>query len=75
MIKGLLIVATYLKMFMDMNMNYILEMYLLGAIENNDKGLVEGTKGRRLLELINEIYKSIETEKEIFFRLKPKNTN
>jgi hypothetical protein len=44
----------------------------LEAIENNTRGLVEGIEGRRSLELINAIYESIETEKEIFLRFKPK---
>jgi predicted dehydrogenase len=51
------------------------ELYIrniLGAIENNTRGLVEGIEGRRSLELINAIYESIETEKEIFLRFKPK---
>ena len=45
---------------------------VLEAIENNSKGLVEGIEGRKSLELINAIYESIETEKEIFLRFKPK---
>ena len=32
----------------------------------------ERIEGRRSLELINAIYESIETEKEIFLRFKPK---
>ena len=51
------------------------ELYIrnvLEAIENNTRGLVEGIEGRRSLELINAIYESIETEKEIFLRFKPK---
>jgi len=45
------------------------ELYIrnvLETIENNTRGLVEGIEGRRSLELINAIYESIETEKEIF---------
>jgi len=34
--------------------------------------LVEGIEGRRSLELINAIYESIETEKEIYLKFKPK---
>ncbi|MHC2995809.1 MAG: Gfo/Idh/MocA family oxidoreductase [Candidatus Atribacteria bacterium] len=45
---------------------------VLNAIENNTIGLVEGIEGRRSLELINAIYESIETEKEIFLHFKPK---
>jgi predicted dehydrogenase len=54
---------------------YGYELYIrnvLEAIENNTRGLVEGIEGRRSLELINAIYESIETEKEIFLRFKPK---
>lgn len=45
---------------------------VLESIENNTRGLVEGIEGRRSLELINAIYESIETEKEIFLKFKPK---
>ena len=54
---------------------YSHELYLrnvIEAIENGTRGLVEGIEGRRSLELINAIYESIETEKEIFLRFKPK---
>jgi len=45
---------------------------VIEAIENNTRGLVEGIEGRMSLELINAIYESVETEKEIFIRFKPK---
>jgi len=45
---------------------------ILNAIENSTKGLVEGIEGRRSLELINAIYESIETGKEIFLKFKPR---
>ena len=45
---------------------------VLNAIENNTIGLVEGIEGRRSLELINAIYESIETEKEIYLKFRPK---
>ena len=45
---------------------------VLNVIENGTKGLVEGKEGRRSLELINAFYESIETEKEIFLKFKPK---
>ena len=51
------------------------ELYIrnvLETIENNTIGLVEGIEGRRSLELINAIYESIETEKEIYLKFKPK---
>jgi predicted dehydrogenase len=51
------------------------ELYLrnvINAIESNSTGLVEGIEGRKSLELINAIYESIETDKQIFLRFKPK---
>jgi UDP-N-acetyl-2-amino-2-deoxyglucuronate dehydrogenase len=41
------------------------------SLEKNTKHLVDGLQGRRSLELINAIYESIETKKEIFLRFKP----
>lgn len=51
------------------------ELYIrnvLESIENNTRGLVEGIEGRRSIELINAIYESIESEKEVFLKFKPK---
>jgi len=51
------------------------ELYIrnvIEAIESNTHGLVEGIEGRKSLELINAIYESIETNKQIFLRFKPR---
>jgi len=45
---------------------------VIESIKNNRKGLVDGLEGRKSLELINAIYESAETGKEIFLRFKPK---
>ncbi|HHV37834.1 MAG TPA: Gfo/Idh/MocA family oxidoreductase [Candidatus Cloacimonetes bacterium] len=42
------------------------------AIINKKKALVDGMEGRRSLELINAIYESVETGKEVFLQFKPK---
>jgi len=39
---------------------------VIGAIQNNKVGLVDGEEGRKSLELIEAIYKSAETGKKIF---------
>lgn len=41
------------------------------SILNDKKALVDGLEGRKSLELINAIYESIETGKEIFLRFHP----
>lgn len=46
--------------------------HVIDCIENNKKALVDGLEGRKSLELINAIYESIETGKEVFLRFKPK---
>jgi len=46
--------------------------HVIDCIENDKKALVEGLEGRKSLELINAIYESIETGKEVFLRFKPK---
>ena len=46
-----------------------LESYL--KLENGKAGLVDGIEGRKSLELINALYESIETRKEIALRFKP----
>lgn len=44
---------------------------IVGSLQNNTEHLVDGLEGRRSLELINAIYESIETKKEVFLRFKP----
>lgn len=46
--------------------------HVVDSIINNKKHLVDGLQGRKSLELINAIYESIETKKEVFLRFKPK---
>jgi predicted dehydrogenase len=46
--------------------------HVVDCINNNRQHLVDGLTGRRSLELINAIYESIETGKEIYLRFKPK---
>lgn len=46
--------------------------HVVDSITNNKKHLVDGLQGRKSLELINAIYESIETKKEVFLRFKPK---
>lgn len=42
------------------------------SLLHNTKALVDGLEGRKSLELINAIYESIETGKEVFLRFQPK---
>lgn len=46
--------------------------YVVDCIINNGPHLVDGLVGRKSLELINAIYESIETGKEVFLRFQPK---
>lgn len=46
--------------------------HVVDSINNNTRHLVDGLEGRRSLELINAIYESIETKKEVFMRFNPK---
>ncbi len=46
--------------------------YVVNCISNNGPHLVDGLVGRKSLELINAIYESIETGKEVFLRFRPK---
>lgn len=46
--------------------------HVVDCIKNNRRHLVDGLEGRRSLELINAIYESIETGKEVFLRFQPK---
>lgn len=46
--------------------------HVVDTIRNNKQQLIDGLEGRRSLELINAMYESIETGKEVFLRFKPK---
>jgi len=46
--------------------------HVVDCIQNNRQHLVDGLEGRKSLELINAIYESIETGKEVSLRFKPK---
>lgn len=46
--------------------------YVVDCISNNGPHLVDGLVGRKSLELINAIYESIETGKEVHMRFQPK---
>ncbi|MBW2990859.1 Gfo/Idh/MocA family oxidoreductase [Candidatus Woesearchaeota archaeon] len=45
---------------------------VVDCILNNKQALVDGLEGRKSLELINALYESAETGKEVFLRFKPK---
>lgn len=45
--------------------------HVVDCINNNKKHLVDGLEGRKSIELVNAIYESIETGKEVFLRFKP----
>lgn len=45
--------------------------HVVDSIINNKKHLVDGLEGRKSLELINAIYESIETKKEVYLRFNP----
>lgn len=45
--------------------------HVVDCILNNKKQLVDGIEGRKSLELINAIYESIETGKEVILNFKP----
>ncbi|KPQ39972.1 MAG: putative dehydrogenase [Phormidium sp. OSCR] len=46
--------------------------HVIDSIQNNSQQLVDGLEGRRSLELINAIYESIETGREVYLRFRPK---
>ncbi|MFC1652372.1 Gfo/Idh/MocA family protein [Planctomycetota bacterium] len=46
--------------------------HVVECVNTGKKQLVDGLEGRRSLELINAIYESIETGREVFLRFKPK---
>ncbi|MDC7700847.1 Gfo/Idh/MocA family protein [Vogesella indigofera] len=45
--------------------------HVVDCIKNNRRHLVDGLEGRKSLELINAIYESIETGKEVHLRFRP----
>ena len=45
---------------------------VINCIKEDRKALVDGLEGRKSLELINAIYESVETRKEVFLRFKPR---
>ena len=45
---------------------------VVDSIINDKRALVDGLEGRKSLELINAIYESIETGKEIYLRFEPR---
>jgi predicted dehydrogenase len=49
--------------------------YVVDCISNNGPHLVDGLVGKKSLKLINAIYKSIETGKEVFLCFKNKNSS
>ncbi len=46
--------------------------HIIDCIINKKKALVDGFEGRKSLELINAIYESVETGKEVFLRFEPR---
>jgi len=46
--------------------------HVVDCIVNNKKALVDGLEGKKTLELVLAIYESIETEREVFLRFRPK---
>lgn len=46
--------------------------HVVDCINSKKQALVDGLQGRKSLELINAIYESIETGKEVFLRFNPK---
>jgi len=44
---------------------------VINSLENDKKGLIDGLEGRKSVELINAIYESAETNKEIILRFTP----
>ena len=45
---------------------------VIQSIESNTRGLVDGLEGRKSLELINAIYESVETGKEVPLKFRPR---
>jgi len=47
---------------------------VIECIRQDRRGLVDGFEGRKSLELINALYESAETGKEVFLRFRPRNS-
>jgi predicted dehydrogenase len=45
---------------------------VINSLRNDKKGLIDGLEGRKSVELINAIYESAETGREVFLRFSPK---
>lgn len=48
--------------------------HVIDCIKNNKKALVDGFEGRKSIELINAMYESSETGKEVFLHFNPKHS-
>ena len=48
--------------------------HVIDCLDNKTAQLVDGLQGRKSLELINAIYESIETGKEVSLRYSPKSS-
>jgi predicted dehydrogenase len=46
--------------------------HVVDCIDNDRRHLVDGLEGRKSIELINAIYESVETGREVFLRFQPK---
>jgi predicted dehydrogenase len=44
---------------------------VINSLDNGQRGLIDGLEGRKSVELINAIYESSETGKEVFLRFRP----
>ena len=51
--------------------HYEFMRHVLKCIKEDRQGLIDGIEGRKSLELINAIYESVETRREVFLRFKP----
>ena len=45
---------------------------MIDSIVSGKEAFVDGVEGRKSLELVNAIYESVETEREVFLRFKPR---
>ncbi len=45
---------------------------VINSLKEGKRGLIDGLEGRKSVELINAIYESAETGKEVFLRFAPK---
>lgn len=46
--------------------------HVIDCLDNNKHALVDGLEGRKTIELINAIYESVETGREVFLHFEPK---